>query len=152
MKNEVELIDEILQSDVNVHVFTMLLLDRFGITLNKTAQQKLLNEQERRNAEARAFEAWRDRQTRVYTLADIIDAIPFWEEGRHSIKDAKELLRHQIGYAKQGTIWYENFRFYKGDYYFNENGCRTVTYLLYYKGFYECLDAVRETLGIANEV
>ena len=40
----------------------------------------------------------------------------------------------------------------KGEYYFNENGCRTVTYLLYYKGFYECLDAVRETLGIANEV
>ena len=146
-ENERELTEAILKTDIDVYTFGVLFLDRFGIVLNKTSQNRLLDAQEKRKLANTEFTDWKVRQRRVFKVEDIAEVYPLM-----SIKDAKDQLTHQIGYAKRGTIWYNDFRYYDGEHYFNEDGCRTVTYLLYTKGFYDkdTLDDMRRTLGIAD--
>ena len=153
-KNEKELIDGILRTEINVHAFVVLFLDRLGIVPTKMLQNKLIDVQEKRSTDERVFKAWAAKQERVYTIKDIIDAIPYWVSDKSvSVKDAKDQLKDQIGYAKRGTIWYNDFRYYSGEYYFNADGCRTTTYLLYRRGFYDesMLNYIRIALEITED-
>lgn len=150
-ENERELIDAILRTDVNVHVFAMLFLDRLGIVLTNTVQKKLIDAQEKRSAERKEYDEWANVQKRVFTMEDVMAAHPTWGKDAPLV-DAKDQLKRQVGYAKRGTIWYSDFRYYGGEHHFNEDGCRTVTYLLYAKDFYDkdTLDVMRKTLGISD--
>lgn len=150
-KNEQELADGIFGSDIDVKAFTMILLNRLGIEPGKMIQRKLGSIQEKHDADRTEYDSWRERQGKVFSTQDVVKATPFWAE--LSLNTAREHLRTLIGQAKRGSIWYNDFRYYNGEYYFNEDGCHTVTYLLYNKGYFSesDLETLRNDLGLNGE-
>ena len=149
-ENERELIDGIMESGLNLHTLIVLLLDRFGVMLNKASEAKIDNAQAKISAERVYYENWASRQENVYCIEDVLKCA---EENGISVGgqgEAYALVEHQIGLAKRGTIWQNDFRYYSGKYYFNDGGCQTITYLFYARGWYgeEDLQRLRELLGI----
>lgn len=72
--NEQDLIDQILESNIDRFAFAILFLDRFGITLCKSSQQKIASSESKRRNEESLFQSWlRLNASEAHTVSDLPD-------------------------------------------------------------------------------
>lgn len=94
--NEQDLISQIFESDIDRFTFAILFLDRYGITLCKSSQQKIDNIESKRRNENQLFKSWLSMNaSNTHTLSELPDWL---------IKEVEHASRLPISQAAERVV------------------------------------------------
>lgn len=94
--DEKDLINQIFESDIDRFTFAILFLDRYGITLCKSSQQKIDNVESKRRNENQLFKSWLSiNASNTHTLSELPDWL---------IKEVEHASRLSISQAAERVV------------------------------------------------